>query len=150
MALHHGAVILIVHVVEELAPGTEERVAAAFGQALYAELKGRKRASARDVLIDKKVEAVRARDALARMCRENQPLDPVESALVEDITIVEGEAAAQILSLARKKACDLIVLGSRHRGRLAQTFAGSAVRKVLRDAPTPVLVVPLKPTHPQG
>lgn len=144
MALRHEAGIVIVHVVERLAPGTEERVAAAFGRVLYDELKDRKRASARDVLINKKVEAGKTRDASARTTGEDRPVDPIASTLVEDIAIVEGETADQILALARRKSCDMIVLGSRHRGRLAQTFAGSTTRKVLRETRTPVLVVPFK------
>ncbi len=150
LAIRHGAEILILHVVEELAPGTEERVEAAFGKDLYAELKQRKTATAHDVLINKKIEAVRARDDLARMCQEEFTSGSAESAIVEDIYVVEGDVAAETLAMARKKECDLIVMGARRRGRLATVFSGNAVRNVLRQADKPVLVVPVKAAQPGG
>lgn len=146
-AIRHGALILILHVVETLAPGTEERVAASFGKELYAELKNRKNRTARDILIDKKVEAVRARDALTRIYQEASTPGPDQPAIVEEILILEGHTAEEILNVARQKACDLIVMGMRRRGRLANALAGSTVRNVLRRTDKPVLVVPPKPTH---
>jgi nucleotide-binding universal stress UspA family protein len=117
---------------------------------LYAELKSRKNRTARDILIDKKVEAVRARDALTRISQEACASGPDQSSVVEDIVIAEGHVADEILNLARQKECDLIVIGMRRRGRIANALAGSTVRNVLRKADNPVLVVPPKRTQPKG
>lgn len=144
VAVHHQATILIVHVAEKLSPGTEARVANAFGEALYDELKQRKNESAHDILIDKKVEAVKARDALEHICRETSAERPETAAVVEDIYVVEGDVVSEILSIARQKACDLIVMGMRRRNRIAQAFSGDKVDKVLRRSDRPVLVVPYK------
>jgi nucleotide-binding universal stress UspA family protein len=150
LAIRHGAPILILHVVETLAPGTEERVAESFGRDLYAELKSRKNRTARDILIDKKVDAVRARDTLTRICQEANPSGPYQSAVVEDILIAEGHVVDEILLTARQKACDLIVMGMRRRGRLANAFTGSTIRNVLRQTDKPVLVVPPTPATSKG
>ena len=149
-AMHHGAVILILHVVESLAPGTEERVAASFGKELYAELKSRKSQTARDILMNKKVEAVSARDALKRMCQEASSPGAEQSSIIEDIVIGEGDVAEEVLSLARQKACDLIVMGMRRRARFTRTFAGSVVRNVLGRTDIPVMIIPPTPKRPRG
>ena len=144
VAVHHEATILIVHVTEKMAPGTEARVANAFGETLYDELKQRRSRSAHDILINKKVEAVKARDALEHICRETRAGRPETSTVVEDIYVVEGDVVSEILSIAQQKACDLIVMGMRRRNRIAQAFSGDKVEKVLRRSDRPVLVVPYK------
>jgi nucleotide-binding universal stress UspA family protein len=144
VAVCHEASILIVHVAEKLAPGTEERVAAAFGEDLYDELKHRRSQSAHDILIDKKVEAVKVREELERTYREAIAEKPEKSAVVENIYVVEGDVASEILSIAQQKACDLIVLGMQRRSRIAQAFSSDKVEKVLRRSDRPVLVVPYK------
>ncbi len=149
LAVHHGAVIVILHVMESLAPGTEERVAASFGETLYSELKSRKSRTARDMLIHKKVDAVRARDALRGMCEASDASGADVSAIVADIVIVEGDAAEEILSFAHRNTCDLIVMGMRRRKRFAGAFAGSTVRRVMRRTDTPVLIVPTGPAGPK-
>lgn len=52
-----------------------------------------------------------------------------------------GEAAPEIVSSAKDHGIDLIVVGHRGHGRLAQLFLGSVARKVVETAPCPVVVV---------
>jgi nucleotide-binding universal stress UspA family protein len=60
-----------------------------------------------------------------------------------DVEILEGDAAARILELARVRDADLIVLGSRNRGPLVAALLGSVSNDVVTHADRPVLV-----THP--
>lgn len=55
--------------------------------------------------------------------------------------IMEGDAAEQIISLARSRDVDMIVVGSRSLGPIAGTLLGSVSRAVVRGADRPVLVV---------
>jgi acyl-CoA hydrolase len=66
-----------------------------------------------------------------------------QSDVNEEIIVVEGNVADEIISAATDHACDVIVMESRQRSLLAEAFSGSVVRKVLRRAKKPVLVVPL-------
>ncbi len=55
--------------------------------------------------------------------------------------IVEGAIAEVILSLARSRRCDVVVMGSRGFGRLEEAVLGSNSQKVVNRAPCPVLIV---------
>jgi nucleotide-binding universal stress UspA family protein len=55
--------------------------------------------------------------------------------------VIEGDAATAIIDVARTRACDVIVMGSRGLGRLAGLLLGSTSQKVVAHAPCPVLIV---------
>jgi len=53
----------------------------------------------------------------------------------------EGQAAREIVSAARQFGADLLLLGTRSRGRLGQLLLGSVARQVLRSVNLPVMTV---------
>jgi nucleotide-binding universal stress UspA family protein len=55
--------------------------------------------------------------------------------------LLEGSPAEAILDVAKTRKNDLIVIGSRGRGRLAGALLGSQSQKVMQYAPCPVLIV---------
>ncbi len=55
--------------------------------------------------------------------------------------ILEGSPAEAILDVAKTRKNDLIVMGSRGRGRLTGLLLGSQSQKVVQHAPCPVLIV---------
>jgi nucleotide-binding universal stress UspA family protein len=55
--------------------------------------------------------------------------------------LIEGDAADSIIEVARTRASDLIVMGSRGLSRLAELVLGSTSQKVVAHAPCPVLIV---------
>jgi nucleotide-binding universal stress UspA family protein len=63
---------------------------------------------------------------------------------VEEL-IVHGEAASEIVRVARERAVDLIVISSHGRTGLGRILFGSTAEAVVRHASCPVLVV--KPTQ---
>ena len=75
-------------------------------------------------------------DELLTSARAIVPADvPVEELLRE------GEAAEQIIAAAREWEADLVVLGTRGRGRLAAFLLGSTAEQVVRGAHCPVVTV---------
>jgi nucleotide-binding universal stress UspA family protein len=66
---------------------------------------------------------------------------------IEEI-IVHGEAASEIVRVAKVREVDLIVIASHGRTGLGRILFGSTAEAVVRHAPCPVLVV--KPPHHDG
>jgi nucleotide-binding universal stress UspA family protein len=56
-------------------------------------------------------------------------------------TIVHGDAASEIVRVARERGVDLIVISSHGRTGLGRILFGSTAESVVRHAPCPVLVV---------
>jgi nucleotide-binding universal stress UspA family protein len=59
-----------------------------------------------------------------------------------EIVTKRGQAAEQIVSLAKKTKADLVVMGTQRRSSLQTWLSGDTTESVLRHAPAPVLVVP--------
>ena len=59
---------------------------------------------------------------------------------IEDV-IAHGDAAAEIVRVAREREVDLIVIASHGRTGLGRILFGSTAEEVVRHAPCPVLVV---------
>jgi nucleotide-binding universal stress UspA family protein len=60
----------------------------------------------------------------------------------------DGYAAQEIVAQARETGADLIVMGSRGRGRWTHFILGSIAESVIRDAPCPVVSVSHDPGPP--
>ena len=63
--------------------------------------------------------------------------------LVADILVRVGHPVNEILRVAEKEGCDLMVLGSHGKGFLEHTFLGSVSRMVLDRSRKPVFIIPL-------
>jgi nucleotide-binding universal stress UspA family protein len=61
--------------------------------------------------------------------------------IVPETELLEGDAAEQILELARRRGADMIVVGSRGRGAVAEALLGSVSQAIVHGADCPVLVV---------
>ena len=64
---------------------------------------------------------------------------------VQKLVAVNDDPASEIVEAAHREGCDLIVMGSRGRGRIASALVGSQAQRVLATAKVPVLVVPAEP-----
>lgn len=64
-----------------------------------------------------------------------------ESGVALELAVLAGDPADEIVAYADNHDVDLVVLGSRGRGRLAGALLGSVSETVLREARRPVLVV---------
>jgi len=64
-----------------------------------------------------------------------------QGAATVSVETASGDPAAEILASAREHGADLIVVGSRGRGRLSGLLLGSVSQKIASHAPCSVLIV---------
>ena len=127
LADDHGAELVLFHA---LTPPTTYAAAEIPGK-LLVDIADRNRAAAKQEL-----------DQLARAIRRPN--------LRIHTVLAQGVAFDQILRVARKLRCDLIVIATHGRTGLAHVLMGSVAENVVRRAPCPVLTVrPSELTHPQ-
>jgi universal stress protein A len=62
--------------------------------------------------------------------------------------LVEGDAATEILHVARETGCDLIVMGTQGRTGLQRVLMGSVAERIVRRASCPVLTVKVPSPEP--
>ena len=63
-----------------------------------------------------------------------------DSGVAVETELLDGDPAEAILELARLRRADLVVVGCRDRGALAEALLGSVSQAVVHDADRPVLV----------
>jgi nucleotide-binding universal stress UspA family protein len=83
-------------------------------------------------------QADRYEDDLWRMLDQ---IAPAGATVAVERRLVEGDAAEEVLRVAREEGCDLIVMGTPGRTGLARLMLGSVAEQVLRRATCPVLTV---------
>jgi nucleotide-binding universal stress UspA family protein len=76
-----------------------------------------------------------------RLWNELRRLQPADAAVRVEHRLEQGNAAEEILRVAREEKCDLVVLATHGRTGLARLLMGSVAEQVLRQAPCPVLTL---------
>ncbi|MCG8634821.1 MAG: universal stress protein [Desulfobacterales bacterium] len=143
-AAYAGAEIIVLHVMEEASKSSEKLVRVAFGESLYRNLKNEQKTGARNLLTGKNVDALRIRQAIAGFFaeEEQEPAPMEEGSPIEKILVTESQSiASEITQTAVEENCDVIVMGCKQQGIIAE--AVGVVRKVLKRTSTPVFLVPL-------
>ncbi|WP_299977694.1 universal stress protein [Desulfobacula sp.] len=144
LAIRNNANIVVLHVMEET-QHSEKRIQMAFGEQLYENLKSKHRNGARDILIGKNIDALKIRQAIAGFFEgAEQNKDASENhSLISKILVAEGRSIAdEITSTAKEEECDLIVMGCKQQGLLAEAMGDHVVRKVLKRSGVPIFIVP--------
>ncbi len=147
LAACSNAPIIVLHVMEESSRFAEKQVRMAFGEQLYQDIKNEHKTGARNILIGKNVDALRIRQAIAGFFQEGEEKNAPsgEDSPIEKILVMESRSAADdITATAIEEGCDLIVMGCKQQGMLADAMGNNLVRKVLKRTHVPVVVVPFK------
>ena len=128
-----GAMITILHVVEEVPEGAKGLVEGIIGEDRWEELKTRNEAKVLDTI----------KTRLEKFCDDVSEELPACRSCVDEIKVILGYPANQILSLAETGGFDMLVMGTHGHGMIADAMIGSTARRVLRRCTKPVLVIRL-------
>jgi len=137
------ATITILHVMEDVSHSTDVRLKNFLGDERWRELKSSQEEEARQILIGKKREGAMIREALGAFCKEMKSDLAEIDFTPDDIVVARGTVVDEIMTEARNRECDLIVMGYYVRGKLEEAVLGSTTRRLLRRSKIPVLLVQL-------
>jgi nucleotide-binding universal stress UspA family protein len=138
----YGAKLSILHVLAEK-PSLDARVLDYIDSNKWEEIKRRNFDDARHALIGKRRDDVAMREVLHYFSETAGKADDAPSFDADEILVERGNPVEQILDQAKKRNCDLIVMGSHGHGTFAEAIMGSTARRVLQRAEVPVLMVRL-------
>lgn len=147
MAAYYDAQIIVLHVMETASKSSEKLVKMAFGETLYQNIKNEQKTGAKNLLTGKNVDALRIRQAIAGFFEEGDKAVPLpeEGSPIHKILVTESKSiAGEITLTATQEESNLIVMGCKQQGLIAEAMGDKVVRKVLKQSSVPVLVVPLE------
>jgi nucleotide-binding universal stress UspA family protein len=133
IANRFGAVITILHVLEELSPSFLGTVSGIVGKDRWTDLKKRNE--------EKVITSIRKR--IKDTCNEISQNDPECPFIVQNIIVKTGHPADLIIHYAEKKNCDMVIMGSHGHRIFSDAMLGSTSHRVLRRCTKPVLIVRL-------
>ena len=141
LANMYAAGITILHVLAEF-PG-EEFIANMINTDTWEEIKNRHYSEARNQLIGKKRDHVALQEVLEAFSEESKADTEEQPFVTDKVLIKNGTPAEVIVETAQEQNCDLIVMGTRGQGVIADVFLGSTAKWVIKHSPIPVLVIRL-------
>jgi nucleotide-binding universal stress UspA family protein len=125
--------ITVLHVFDKLPPNTELLLVAFLGYGDVTEMRGKSETD----LID------RIRSSITQFCTLAAEQVPTCPLLLREVIVETGNPADRILFHAETGTYDMLVMGNKGMGLIQSALMGSISRKVLKDSPIPVLVVPM-------
>jgi nucleotide-binding universal stress UspA family protein len=133
IAFQHKATVTILHVIEGLSLSSESRAMSLMGMGKWQNLKNMSRQKLMDTI------RTRIEDVCSEVSDTNQSCE----IFIGDIVIQEGRPVEDIVRMAETGDFDMVVLGARGLGFIADAVLGSTSNRVLRKCSKPVLVVRL-------
>ncbi|MDH3573823.1 MAG: universal stress protein [Desulfobacteraceae bacterium] len=139
----YGASITLLHTLDETPELVDKGVVGYIGAERWEEIKKQHYQEARKSLVGKKRDSVPIREVLDQFCENAKSSQENHDFIADEILVIKGHPADEILTQAEKRNCDLIVMGTQGHGILEDALLGSTARRVVRRSKKPVLVVRL-------
>jgi len=132
IAQKFDASLIILHVLEEMTPGTVSILQWVQGDKItqkhYDDFK------------TYSVEKIRSQ--ISEICDKEFKQDPTCKQHIGGIHVVIGYPAEEILNKIDELKCDAIIMGTHSKGAITHTFLGSVAERVLRRVRKPVFIFP--------
>ena len=132
IANRFGAGVTILHVIEDTSPYQDSLVINILGEERWQQLRAEN---------EEKIISM-IKDRVKNFCDEISKEMPACPFITDEIIVKIGHPVEEILRMAKDIQADMLVLGARGQGIIADTLLGSVSRRVLRRSKRPVLIVP--------
>jgi nucleotide-binding universal stress UspA family protein len=129
------ATVTVLHVIEKLPPNAELLLTAFLGLGDVSELRRQNQATL--------IAGIKA--GIERFCDEAGDRIAACRFILHEVIVEPGKASDRILHHAASGGYDLLVVGNRGHGLVQEALMGGTSRRVVRDCPIPVLVIPAAP-----
>jgi nucleotide-binding universal stress UspA family protein len=133
LANRYGAGITILHVLEDVSAYQDSLVINVIGKQKWEELRKTNEQKVLDTI----------KERLEKFCEDVSRELPACPFITDNIIVKIGNPVEEILEEVEASGCDMVVMGTRGHGILANAMMGSTSRRVLRRCKKPVLVVRL-------
>lgn len=140
IAAHHGAKIVVMHVIENIPDKAGVNMGDLIGEKEWKKLKEEQEQDVRDILIGKKTERRLIVQALEKFCIKMQNESTGDNEQVE-VAVKYGNTAEVIIE--QLESSDMLVMAYHYHNALAETIIGGITKKVLKYSKKPVLLVPM-------
>ena len=133
LANRYDAKITVLHVMDEIS---------SFARSMVEEIVGEKRWT--ETIKEKETEVLSSlKTGLEEFCTDVLREEPACPFMVDKTIVVSGHPVDQIVRYTAELEVDLVIMGSRGKGGLADVTLGSTSRRVIKRCTKPVLVVRL-------
>lgn len=139
----YGAVITLLHVLEEIPKSLDKSVLGYISAERWEEIKKQHYEEAKTTLTGKRRDHVPIREALGQFCQDVKSYPDGHDFDTDEILVTQGQPAKEIIKQAENRHCDLIVMGTHGHGFLEEAVMGNITQRVVRRSKIPVLVVSL-------
>ena len=133
IANSYGAGITMLHVLEDVSAYQDSLVINVIGKQKWEELRKTNEQKVLDTI----------KERLEKFCEDVSRELPACPFITDDIIVKIGNPVEEILRGVDASGCDIVVMGTRGHGIMADAMMGSTSRRVLRRCKKPVLVVRL-------
>jgi nucleotide-binding universal stress UspA family protein len=141
LAHRYDAKITFLHVFNELPDRLDRGVLGYITESRWEDIKGRYYDDARQSLIGKRREHHMLREVLTRFSEKSGLAAEGDADATGNVIVKTGNPVEEILTTAEEQQCDMVVMGSNGYGTFTDALMGGTVRRVVRHAKIPVLVV---------
>lgn len=132
LAEKFGASLAILHVMEEMSPGTVSMLQWVQGDKITKKHY--------DDFRTYSVDKIKAQ--IQDICDKKFSEDPTCKQRIEGIHVVIGYPAEEILRKTDEFNCDMVIMGTHSKGAITHTFLGSVAERVLRRLRKPAFIFP--------
>lgn len=140
MSCHAG--ITLLHVIERPPITMETQVKNLLGEERYEHIMQEHEKDTRSILIGKRKESDIIQSALFKFCEDTRDSHPGCYLQPDEILITHGEVVSEILSTAKSKEINLIILSAHRRTAREGAPVSTVIKSMLCLSEVPVLIIP--------